>query len=207
MAKKIVKCEAWLTSILQDTMYKLPAKARKPFKKRTVKLFDGSMIVQGGTKGKRGGKSLRIHMSYNLSLGQIHSVLLTDHHVAESVKVLDVEPGDLIIADAYYGKGKNMAHVVSHKADALFRVTPSNIRLAEDIKGKTRIDMGNMLASTKANILDFCCYIHTERGCYMPVRILASRLPVEKAKQAKKRKRRKAVKQQKPTSSNNPNIC
>ena len=199
MAKKIVLCGPWLTCLLKDIMFKLPPKARKAYqalKGRTVKLVDGSVVSQGGTKGKRGGGSLRVHTCYNMTAGAIDSVVISDKYTAESVDVFEITPGDIIMGDAGYGKGKNLAHVLSHKADALFRISPNQVRLANDIKGISVINMAELISKTVGDTLDFACFIHIHKGNYIPVRIIAGRLPKDKASLAKKRKSRKASKNQ-----------
>jgi len=193
--KKIIKCERWLSHVLTETMYKLPDKSKRAFRGRSVKLLDGTIIQQAGTKGKRGGELVRAHMCYNLTEGCMDSIILSDNSVAESVTVFTIEPGVLYIADAGYGKGKNIAHIISCQADALFRVTPNHLSLAEDQKGKIKIDMAKKL-NTHADIIDFICYVHSENRKYVPVRIVASRLPEDKALLAKERKIRSALKRQ-----------
>ena len=49
---------------------------------------------------------------------------------------------------------------------------------------------------TADNLVDFKCFVHTQNGNYAPVRIIASRLPEDKAPLARERKRRKASKNQ-----------
>ena len=64
-----------------------------------------------------------------------------------------------------------------------------------DEKGRTKINMVEML-NTSAKLLDVKCFVHTQKGKYTPVRIIASRLPEDKAVLAKKRKLRSASKRQ-----------
>ena len=176
-------------------MPKLSEKSRKPFAGRTIKLIDASIIQQAGHKNGRGGRSLRLHLCYNLSAGAMEAVELTDHTVAESVTHFAIEKGVLYIADAGYGKGKQIQHIKKCHADALFRVTPSHLKLAMDEKGHTQINMVDML-NTSADLLDIKCFVHTQKGNYTPVRIIASRLPEDKALLAKQRKLRSASKRQ-----------
>ena len=158
-------------------------------------MLDGTTIKQAGKLGNRGGETLRVHMCYNLTKGCMENICVTDKHTAEGVTIFDLEANTIYIADAGYGKGKALAHVVSCKADALFRVTPNHLSLANDEKGKIKIDMTTKL-DTKANIVDFTCFVHTENKKYVPVRIIASRLPEDKALLAKERKIRNAQRYQ-----------
>ena len=158
-------------------------------------MIDGSIFQQAGYKNGKGGKSLRLHLCYNLTDGKMESVVLTDNTVAEAVSIFPVESGALYIADAGYGKGTQYLHITQRQADALLRVTPNHLRLAEDDKGCAKIDMVKKL-DTSAKLLDFKCFVHTHNGKYAPVRIIASRLPQDKALLARKRKLRKASKRQ-----------
>jgi hypothetical protein len=122
-------------------------------------------------------------------------VLVTDKHTAESVTHFPIEPSVIYIADAGYGKGVNLAHIVSCHGDALFRATPNHLSLAADNKGKEKIDMVKKL-DTKSDLIDFVCHVHAKNNKYVPVRIIASRLPEDKALLAKERKIRSAKKRQ-----------
>jgi len=194
--KRIVLCEPWLASILSDVMHKLPSKKRKLFCGRTVKLIDGSMFVQAGNKDKKGGKSIRVHICYNLTEGVMDSILLTDDRTAESVSIVNINSNDIVIGDAGYGKGKSLVHVLSLKADAIFRASPNLLNLAHDAQGKLKLNMIKKLTGAKDDVLDFSCFVHSENRKYHKVRVIASRLPEDKALLAKKRKKRRASKRQ-----------
>ena len=122
-------------------------------------------------------------------------VSVTDHHTAESFAPFNITPGSIYIADAGFGKGKNLEYVVSRQADALFRVTPNLLALASDANGAEKIDMVKKL-DTRKDVVDFTCYVHTIDGEYVPARLIASRLPEDKAAEAVKRKKRTAQKKQ-----------
>jgi hypothetical protein len=189
--KKFLRCVPWLEYLLGDIMSNIALKDIRVFQNEPVHLLDASIFKQEG----KDGKQIRLHMDYNLSAGTIEGVKLTDIHTAESVQEYTIKPKHIYIADAGYGKGKNLAHVVSCKANALFRMTPSQARLSWDSKGKTKINMLDLL-KTKENLIDISCFIHSANGNYIPVRIIASRLPEDKALLSKERKKRIASKKQ-----------
>jgi hypothetical protein len=134
-------------------------------------------------------------MCYDLTDGRMDGIQVTDDTVAEQMSLFPIEPGAIYMADAGLGKGTQFLHIVENKADALLRATPSNLCLAEDERGRIKINMAEKL-STSANLLDFECFLHTKNGQYTAVRIIASRLPEDKAQAAKKRKKRNASKKQ-----------
>jgi len=213
--KKIMRCEPWINYLLCEMIPKIPLKCKKSSSnpnKRTIKLIDASIFQQApacrtgrGYKNGRGGKSLRLHMCYNLTIGKMDSFKLTENTVAESVSHFQIEKNAIYIADSGYGKGKQFSWIVQNKADALFRLSPSQIQLVSDANGKTKIDMSEKLKTTAppaarlpdgqgraGKTLDFKCFIQTEKGKYIPVRIVATRLPEDKALLAKERKRKTA---------------
>ena len=193
--KKVVKCEPWLSHLLTEAMPKMSTKSKKAFKGKSVKLLDGSIIRQAGKLGKKGGESLRVHMCYNLTEGCMDCISVTNISTAESVTVFDIEPNTIYIADTVYGKGKALAHIRTSQADALFRATPNHLSLSDDEKGKIKINMTEIL-DTNVDTVDFSCYVHTENKKRIPVRVIASKLPEDKALLAKERKIRNARKEQ-----------
>ena len=191
--KKMAKSEPWLAHLLNETLpqTKLAAEEKSGFENRPIKLVDGSCVKQAGTNGE----VIRIHMCYDLTLGCMDEVSVTDQHTAESFAPFNITPGSIYMADAGFGKGKNLEYVVSRQADALFRVTPNLLALASDANGAKKIDMVKKL-DTREDVVDFTCYVHTIDGEYVPARLIASRLPEDKAAEAVERKKRTAKKKQ-----------
>jgi hypothetical protein len=191
---RILGCDKWLEYLLNQAL-RIPTarscKIPEKFCGKTIELVDGSIVRQEGKKGQ----TLRIHMCYNMSESRMDEIHLTDNKTAESLGVFTVNQGSIYIADAGFGKGKNLNYIVSNKADAIIRITPSQTALSTDRSGKTKVDMQQKLAEG-TNVVDFNCFIHTEKGKYIPVRIVASRLPEDKIQQAIARKKRSAVKKQ-----------
>ena len=194
MAKKTVQCEAWLGVILNETLPK--PKQIEPDKailnKRPVNLVDSSCIKQVGSKGT----IIRTHMCYSLTRRRMEEIAVTDHRTADSFQMFNIKPGEIYIADAGYGKGKYLEHIASFGADAILRVTPNQLSIAKDPEGKEKIDMAKELEAldVNKNSIDFRCFAHTEKGKYIPVRIIASRLPEDKIAKSIKRKKRRAQK-------------
>lgn len=193
MAKKTLQCEDWLNCILNESLPKLKHSSieNTAFANRLINLVDSSCVKQEGINGA----ILRIHMNYSLTGRHMDETLVTDRHTAESFTPFTINQGNIYIADAGFGKGKNFEYIVSRQADALLRVTPNCLSLAKDSKGKDKINMAKEL-NTRDNVVDFRCYVHTENKKYIPVRIIASRLPEDKVVEAIKRKKRKSQQNQ-----------
>jgi hypothetical protein len=159
-----------------------------------VCVIDASTIKQEG----KNGKELRVHMCYNLTQGRMEEVIVTDNHTAESAKTFTIKRDVLYMGDAGYGKGVNMGIILSQGGNALFRFTPNQTKLANDSKGKDIIDMAKLLkkAKPKTKTLTFHCFVHTAKGKYVPVRVIAGRLPADKALLAKERKLKESRRRQ-----------
>jgi len=191
--KKMVKCEDWLTHVLSQTLpatNKIASEATI-FANRQINLVDCTHVMQCGKNGMK----LRIHTCYSLSHSCMNEIQITDHHTAESISQFTICPGSIYLADAGYGTGKNYEYVTSQEGDAIFRVTPNQLLLANDTRGAEKIDMVKQL-ETGEDVVDFTCYVHSEKRKYVPVRIIASRLPKDKIEAAVNRKKRKAQKKQ-----------
>jgi hypothetical protein len=197
LRQRFAKCGAWVCALLQIQLASLAPMSQvlsHNGQSMQVYLIDATTFKQVGKKGKE----LRAHMCYNLTQGRMEEVVVTDNHTAENVKSYTIKPGNLYMGDAGYGKGVNMELVSEQGGYALFRITPNLVKLANDSKGKDVIDMEARLkkAKRKATQITIHCYVHTARGRYVPVRIIASRLPKDKALLAKERKMRASKKKQ-----------
>jgi len=192
--KKLQRCDAWLSHILNDVLpsSRLSKEETVVARNLQIEIVDATNIMQEG----KAGDTVRVHTRYSLPGGNIAEAIVADKHSAESIKHFTIEQGHLYIADKVYGKGDNFAHVISHNAHALFRITPSHVSLSMDLRGKEKLDMAARLTETKQDVLDIPCFIRTTSGNRVPVRVIASRLPDGKRAKATKRVKRKASKEQ-----------
>jgi hypothetical protein len=184
--KRFLKCGAFVCLLLNNALANVAVTQLWFYyqnQKLQVFLLDATTFKQVG----KNGEEIRVHMCYNLTKGAMQEVIVTDNHTAESAALFTVMPGCLYIGDAGYGKGKNMAYIVENEGNVLFRFTPNLTKLAMDAKGKRIVNMAKRLKSKK-NKIQFHCYIQAGKDNYIPVRIMASRLPEDKALLAKERK-------------------
>ncbi len=192
--KKFIKCEEWLMHLIRQTLpqSKELGKHFKCLTKRVVKLIDASIFAVQGESGTQ----LRLHTCYDLIRGCMDELLLTDHHTAESVLLFQIEQGAIYLADAGYGLAKQIEYMVKRGADALFRMSPNHVALAEDAQGKKKIDMKEVLKNARGGMIDFPCFARVEKHNYIQVRIVASRKPKDQIAKSHARAQRKAKKQQ-----------
>ena len=157
-----------------------------------VLLVDASVIRQQGQQQEQ----QRIHLCYSLNENRMKQVKVCDQHTAESLTHFSMGPGDRILADAGYGTAQNYIYAQRQGADVILRITPKNF-LLYDADG-TKISLIAKLEEAEEkqmewiDLFGFCKY-KKETGF---VRVIAHKLPVDKAAQARKRKIRKASKNQ-----------
>ena len=159
---------------------------------KQVLLVDTSVIRQQGKQQEQ----QRIHLCYSLNENRIKQVKVSDQHTAESLTHFSMEPGNLILADAGYGTAQNYIYAQSQGADVILRITPKNF-LLYDANG-TKISLIAKLEEAEEKQMEWIdlfglCKYKKENGF---VRVIAHKLPVDKAAQARKRKIRKASKNQ-----------
>ena len=203
--QRFLKCGAWIYYLLKISLDSLAPTAlwfSHDGLNTQVYLIDATIFKQEG----HNGTELRAHLCYNLTKGAMEEVIVSDRHTAESVGHFTVKPGSLYICDAGYGIGTNIDHIASNKGYALFRITPHLVRLAGDSDGKQIIDMAQKLKTRKKQVV-ITCFVHVAKGRYLPVRVIASRLPEDKALLAKERKIRMANKKQRQIKQSTLIFC
>ena len=134
----------------------------------------------------------RVHTSIALPSGTVEQFLLTDQHIAESVKHFRLQPGQCYLADRAYGSAAQMAHMIEHGTHFLFRLTPSKIRLFYDAGCQEKIDCRSLLTGETFSRSCFFEYRHHR----YKIQLVGAKLPQEKREAAARRLKRKAQKKQ-----------
>lgn len=193
--KHFSKAVPFLRQVLQSMLSSLiPFRADASVLKeiKNVLLLDASVVCQEG----KSQEQQRIHMCYSLNLNQMQQIKVTDRHTAESLTHFSMKKGDLVMADAGYGTAQNYIFAQEQQADVILRITPKCFCLY-DADGK-KISLVSLLKEAEEkhreimDIFGFCKY----RTKTAFVRIIAQKLPEERAEEARKRKKAKASKKQ-----------
>lgn len=180
--------ELLLSNLLSRLLPTLPEKKNS----RSVFLVDATTIRQQGKEQTQ----QRVHLCYSLNENRMQQLLVTDSHTAESLSHFSMKKGDIFLADAGYGTAKNYAYAMEQQADVMLRISPNHF-CVYDAEG-TKIDWLSFLKEKKGekdSVKELFGFVSYQKKSY-PVRVIAAKLPKEKAEQARKRKRRKASKNQ-----------
>ena len=182
--KRLGRANPWLAWLLSTLLAYAPATL--PLARgRRVRLVDATRLRQWrGT-----GDDWRVHLSYDLSMGQMDHVVVTNRQGAERLEHAALRPGDLCVADAGFGIRASVATLYAHHADGMLRVYPPNFAV-EDAIGQP-IDLAAWAQAPGGAMRDLACWCRHGQQRY-PMRLLALTLPAEIAAAKRRRKLKEA---------------
>jgi hypothetical protein len=182
--KRLGRANAWLGWLLATLL--TPSTTAPPsMHGRRVRLVDATRLRQWrGT-----GDDWRLHLSYDLTVGRMDTVVVTDRHGAERLDHAALHPGDVCVADAGFGVRASIAMLHTHQADGVLRIYPPNFPV-EDATGQ-RLQMGAWLQARGPTMRDLTCWCRVGQQRY-PIRLLALALPSELAAAKRRRKLKEA---------------
>lgn len=185
--KRLCGCERWLRAMLTE-MFQVSGKEIEGTGLSRVILIDGTTIQAPGARTS----DYRVHLGWEwLDQKIIHS-LVTDNRTAESLKLFEWQPGDVVIADAAYATAKQLAVVREKGAEYIVRCAAANIRLfsedgsrinvATELKNQEGKSVFSMKVKIPSETTSQTAYLH------------AFRLPPEAVEQAHARLRKRSCK-------------
>jgi hypothetical protein len=149
---------------------------------RRVRLIDGSSVCEPGATGS----TWRLHYALNLNTLCCDEVHVTESNVGESLVHFSIQPGDVIMADRGFAKRPSLRHVVEHKADAILRMSWSNLPL-QDKQGKAFALLPLLRTLVMGQAADWPAWAHDDKG------VIAVRVCVYKKTQAQALVSRQAI--------------
>jgi len=196
--KRVLNSTAWLrhlVAVLLHTVVPAPTPAAKEIAR--VVLRDGSIISRPGSPGTE----WRLHLSWQPFALQPVELTLTDAHTGEGLVDAGIQARDLILADRAYGIWRHVRVVLDALAYMIFRLTWSNLPLCTldgqpfDLPAWLR----NIPETQKMTEVTVFAAHDSERR---PLRLVAGRIPPEKAKEARDTAYRRARKKKRTPHPN-----
>ena len=92
-----------------------------------LRALDGTSICQPGADRT----TWRLHVGYDLATGQVDQLELTDVHGAENLQRLAYRAGDVVLADRYYARPRDLRPVIDGGADFIVRTGWNSLRLLQ----------------------------------------------------------------------------
>jgi hypothetical protein len=127
LLERLCKAGPWLGDILAALIAeqaKMPAGRWAGYRLRAL---DGTSICEPGADRT----SWRLHVGYDLASGQVDQLELTDIHGAENLQRLDYRPGEIVLADRYYARPRDLRPVIDAGADFIVRTGWNSLRLLQ----------------------------------------------------------------------------
>jgi len=179
--KRVLNSTAWLRhliAVLLDTV--VPASAGLLGVIKRLVLRDGSTISRPGSPGTE----FRLHLSWQPFALQPVELTMTDAHTGEGLADAGIEPGDLVLADRAYGIWREIHVVLDALAYLVIRMTWSNLPFCT-LDGQS-FDLPTWLRSIPESrqMTEVMVYA-TDDPQRRPLRLVAGRVPPEKAKETR----------------------
>src|SRR6266849_2653089 len=127
LLERLCKAAPWLGDIVAAIIAKqaqLPVGRWAGYRLRAL---DGTSICQPGADRT----TWRLHVGYDLATGQVDQLELTDVHGAENLQRLSYRPGDIVLADRYYARPRDLRPVMDAGADFIVRTGWNSLRLLQ----------------------------------------------------------------------------
>jgi hypothetical protein len=115
---RLCKAAPWLGDIVAAIIAKqvqLPVGRWAGYRLRAL---DGTSICQPGADRT----TWRLHVGYDLATRQADQIVLTDGRGAENLQRLTYRPGDIVLADRYYARPRNLRPVIDAGAHFIVRM-------------------------------------------------------------------------------------
>jgi hypothetical protein len=152
-----------------------------------VRLIDASVISEPGSKGT----DWRLHAVFDLGASSMTGIEITDASGGETLKRHTAEEGEITVGDRGYAHRKGLGTIFAALAYALVRITWQNLPL-ETAEGD-KFALIEWLRTQSRYPCEIPAWVVTPEGRF-EVRLIAQRLPEDKAEEARRRARRASKK-------------
>jgi hypothetical protein len=190
LQKRVHNSTAWLRHLLDvqlSNIFETPTKGKGLINR--VILRDASTISRPGSPGTE----WRVHLSWSPFAMQPAQVTLTDEHSGEGLEDAQLREGDLVIGDRAYGIWRTVREALEALAHFIIRLTWSNLPLlTPDGETFNLIAWLRSLPETKKRAE--AIVVAADDPQKRPLRLVAGRLPPDKARAAREKVRRQARK-------------
>jgi hypothetical protein len=118
--KRLVNCDQWLKSILLSLIDMQPLRTNSAG--RRIIVVDGTSVrAPGATQ-----TSYRLHVRMDLLSLQLSSIAITTGKTGEKLRLLEVEGGNIYLADRGYCCRQDVDYVLTAGGDVIVRFNPNN---------------------------------------------------------------------------------
>ena len=127
LLNRLCKAAPWLGDILAALIAEQTKMPGGRWAGYRLRVLDGTSICQPGADRT----TWRLHVGYDLATGQVDQLELTDLHGAEKRQRRIYRPGDVVLADRYYARPRDLRPVVDAGANFIVRTGWNSLRLLQ----------------------------------------------------------------------------
>jgi hypothetical protein len=124
---RLCKAAPWLGDIVAALIAEQAKVTAGRWAGYRLRALDGTSICEPGADRT----TWRLHVGYDLATGQVDQLELTDIHGAENLQRLTYAAGDIVLADRYYARPRDLRPVIEAGADFIVRTGWNSLRLLQ----------------------------------------------------------------------------
>jgi len=127
LLERLCKAAPWLGDMVAALIAERTKAPVKRWAGYRLRALDGTSICQPGADRT----TWRLHVGYDLATGQVDQLELTDIHGAENLQRLTYQLGDIVLADRYYARPRDLRPVIDAGAHFIVRTGWNSLRLLQ----------------------------------------------------------------------------
>src|SRR5882757_5883283 len=127
LLERLCKAAPWLGDMVAALIAERTKAPTKRWAGHRLRVLDGTSICQPGADRT----TWRLHVGYDLATAQVDQLELTDIHGAENLQRLTYQPGDIVLADRYYARPRDLRPVIDAGAHFIVRTGWNSLRLLQ----------------------------------------------------------------------------
>lgn len=125
LLERLVRSADWLGVVLSAVLAKGAEAPSRRWAGHRLRVLDGTTICRPGADRT----TWRLHVGYDLAAGRIDHIELTDGSGAERLQRLPYVAGDIVLADRYYARPRDLRPVIEAGAHFIVRTGWQSLRL------------------------------------------------------------------------------
>ena len=158
------------------------AAAKPPGKGRLIRLIDATTVAKADKAEREKGGVWRIHAAYDLPGERLSAFEVTDEKGAEAINRLPVVPGEIRVADRVHCRADDLADVIEQGGDPLVRAGWRSARWLWPCG--CQMDLIRVLEGSATGVIDMPVKLARAKAGPLAMRLIAVRLPKDKAMKA-----------------------
>jgi hypothetical protein len=170
LLKRLRRCGPWLGELLAQKLAQRTGRHELPANRLRLRLIDATTVARPGSTGI----DWRLHMSMDVSPGQVDHIELTDAKGAESLTRFAFASSDLVIADRGYAKAKDLDHVSRASAFFIVRTSRHSVKL-EHREGRPFDYVEGLNQLPEAAAGEFAIQVRVSPKHFVPCRLIGIR--------------------------------